>query len=627
MPQQNGLTTTHAVGVNYSDRWAKNAEFTGSYFFNYSDNDLRQQLAQQYVVESLAGQRYDEASTGDTRNGNHRFNGRLNVAFGPETALQVRPRLTTQRYRSTSSLLGTTLSSADTLALSGTSQTARQSALSFSNEVLFRHRFDATDRTVSLGLTTTYDGRDRTSKQQTTNATYAPQPGTRLIDQSGRVGSDGWGYTLSGTASQSWGKAHAALVQYSFRWRETDNDQEYLDLTTGVPTLDSTLSTRLQSGLTTNRVGAGYRYRSDKVNLTSTLDYEIARQQRDQTFPARSDRAQTFHALLPTVELRYNWSRQKNVRLSLRARTDTPSIEQLDDAIDNSNPLRLSQGTPGLAAETRLSGNLRYLSARFQEGRVFIVGLSGDYSFDYVGSSILLATTPTEVAPGIVLAPGGQFTRPANLDGRYGLRLFSTFGQPIKALKSNANFNVFTSYTRTPSLLNGAVQTTENLYVGPGLSITSNISPQVDFSVGTNSAITFARSTSGTADQRYLTQSTNASVNLELPGGIVLRTDAVHQTYAGLDEDQARRPFLLWNATVGKKLFANGAGEIRLTATDLLNQNENYRRSVTDLYVQDVQANTLQRYLQLVFSYTLRPSGAGGGAPGGVVVRTLGPRD
>ncbi len=609
--EQNGITTTHAVGLNYSDRWARNVEFSGSYFFNYSDNSLRQDLGQQYVAEELAGQRYDEFTNGTTLNQNHRASGRLNVSLGPATALQVRPRLTTQRYRNDALEFSTTRSLSDTLAFATTDETARQGALSFSNEVLFRHRFDASDRTVSLGVTTTYNNRNRETTQLTTNRTFEPQPFTRLISQTGDSGSDGWGYTATGTVSQSWGQAHAALLSFAYGWQETDSDQEYFDVLTGTPVIDSTLSTRLQSGLTTYRAGTGYRYRSDKVNLTALLDYEIARQARDQQFPDVSSRSETFHSVLPSINLRYNWSRQRNVSLNVRARTDTPSIEQLDDALDNTNALRLTQGNPALDVATNLSGSLRFLSSDFQAGRVFVIGLNGDYSLDYIGSSIVLATQPVEVAPGVVLAPGGQFTRPVNLDGRYGLRLFATFGRPIKPIKSNASVNVFTNYTRTPSLLNGQTQTTENLYVGPGLQLTSNISEKVDFSVGTNSALTFARSTSGTADQQYLTQNTRASLNLELPQGFTFRTDALHQTYAGLDENSQQEPFLLWNASVGKRVLAGGAGEIRLTATDLLNQNENYRRSVTDLYVQDVRANTLQRYLQLVFTYTLRPAGAG----------------
>ncbi len=606
VPEQNGVTTTHAVGINYSDRWARNVEFSGSYFFNYGDSDLRQQLAQQYVVDALAEQRYNEFTTGETRNLNHRASGRLSVSLGPTTALQVRPRLTTQGYRSTEALFSTTRNDADTLSIATTAETARQMALSFSNEVLLSHRFDAADRTVSFGLTTTYSDRDRTSEQQTANQTFQPNPFTRYVLQSGEGGSNGWGYTARGTLSQSWGKAHAALAQYSYGWQETDSEQEYLDLLTGTPVIDSTLSTRLQSGLQTHRIGTGYRFRSEKINLTALFDYEIARQSRDQSFPVVSDRSETFHSLLPSLNLRYNWERGRNVSLNLRARSDTPSIEQLDDAVDNSNPLRLSRGNPALDAATNLSGSLRYLSTNFEQGRTFVVGLSGEYGLDYIGSRILLATQPTEVAPGIVLTPGGQFTEPVNLDGRYSVRLFGTFGQPIRAIKSNASFNVFTSYTRTPSLLNGLTQTTENLYVGPGLNLTSNISEKVDFTVGTNSAMTFARSTSGAADQQYLTQSTRASLNMELPRGIVFRTDAVHQTYAGL-EDQSRSPFLIWNATVGKKLLAREAAEIRLTVTDLLNQNESFRRSVTDAYVQDVEANTLQRYVQLIFAYTLRP--------------------
>jgi hypothetical protein len=58
--------------------------------------------------------------------------------------------------------------------------------------------------------------------------------------------------------------------------------------------------------------------------------------------------------------------------------------------------------------------------------------------------------------------------------------------------------------------------------------------------------------------------------------------------------------------SLGKKIFTDERGEISLNVYDLLGQNTSVRRNVTDVYIEDIQNNVLQRYVMLTFSYNLR---------------------
>lgn len=70
--------------------------------------------------------------------------------------------------------------------------------------------------------------------------------------------------------------------------------------------------------------------------------------------------------------------------------------------------------------------------------------------------------------------------------------------------------------------------------------------------------------------------------------------DLRHQINTGLSEgyDQG---FLLMNMSIGKKLLKNERAEISLNVYDLFDQNNNIRRNVNELYIEDVQSNVLQR--------------------------------
>ncbi|MEY3564675.1 MAG: hypothetical protein RJA23_845, partial [Bacteroidota bacterium] len=55
-----GIVTTNAMGLNYSDKWGKKVNVTGSYFFNNTTNSLRQITNRETVVNESLRQFYEE---------------------------------------------------------------------------------------------------------------------------------------------------------------------------------------------------------------------------------------------------------------------------------------------------------------------------------------------------------------------------------------------------------------------------------------------------------------------------------------------------------------------------------------------------------------------------------------
>ncbi|MEM9986132.1 MAG: TonB-dependent receptor, partial [Bacteroidota bacterium] len=69
--QRNGIATTHAGGINYSDEWGDKIEVNASYFINYSDNQALTNLDRVYFVEGDSGLVYRELDTSRSVNLNH----------------------------------------------------------------------------------------------------------------------------------------------------------------------------------------------------------------------------------------------------------------------------------------------------------------------------------------------------------------------------------------------------------------------------------------------------------------------------------------------------------------------------------------------------------------------------
>ncbi|MFA6233862.1 MAG: hypothetical protein WC824_06710, partial [Bacteroidota bacterium] len=139
-----------------------------------------------------------------------------------------------------------------------------------------------------------------------------------------------------------------------------------------------------------------------------------------------------------------------------------------------------------------------------------------------------------------------------------------------------------------------------------GISLTSNINPEIDFTISTQSSMTWiANSLQEQNNSSYLTQSTRFRLNWMFLDGFLFNTDLAHEYYTGLSAGY-NDDFLLWNMSLGYKFLPNDAAEIRLTVFDLLKQNNSITRSVTDTYIEDTRTNLLQRYLILTFTWNLR---------------------
>jgi hypothetical protein len=138
------------------------------------------------------------------------------------------------------------------------------------------------------------------------------------------------------------------------------------------------------------------------------------------------------------------------------------------------------------------------------------------------------------------------------------------------------------------------------------LVVSSNISEKLDFTFSYNANINFVdNSFEPDANDDYFYQTIRFTISYIFWKGLVLRNNVTYSIYKGLTE-VFNQDFLLWNASIGMKVFKNDRGEISLSVFDLLNQNKNINRNVTESYVEDIETRVLQRYLMLSFSYNIR---------------------
>jgi hypothetical protein len=405
--------------------------------------------------------------------------------------------------------------------------------------------------------------------------------------------------------------ASAALLElhYNPSYTKSTSDTRTFALdeaTNQYALLNDQLSSTYENTYFTNGYGAGLRLRWGSMNISSGVTVQTADLRGDQTFPQPAGIRKTFTTLLPNLSVMSQLEGRQGIRFVYRASTSSPSISQLQNIVDNSNPLLLSAGNPDLNQSTTHTVTARLGLASAENARSALLFLFGSVTKDYIGNSVVTATRDTVLPGNVKLAQGTQLTIPVNLRGNASLRLFSTFGLPVDLLGSNLNLNLGATWNRVPGLINGVRNISNSTALSPGLVLGSNISEGVDFTVSYTATFNSTKnSVQQNLDNSYFSHTAGTRLSLLLPGGIDIKTDVTNLLTSGASSTQDQN-YVLWNFGVGKKFFSNNQGEILLSVYDLLNQNRNVTRTVTETYIEDATTRALTRYVMLTFSYNLR---------------------
>ncbi|MBR9976724.1 MAG: TonB-dependent receptor [Bacteroidetes bacterium] len=604
-----GIASTNAIGLNYIDTWAEKIEVSGSYFFNNSDLNSGRGIAREYIIPGVQQQFYSENTHANSDNMNHRFNLRMDYTIDSLNSLLWRPRLSAQINDGREVSFAGTSQAGNAVNSSASDFSSALTGLSLNNELLYRRRFAARGRTFSVML------RNEVKDNRGENTLYADYSsfGMQTVFDTTRQRADldmsGWSTDATATYTEPFGENGQLQLRHRASYsNDASNKRTYdLPLIAGMTEeLNPLLSNEFSTDYITHNSSIGYRYNHAGINAMFGVGYQWATLQNEMMFPSAGRIDRSYGDIMPYGMLRWNMEQGRDMRVFYRSRTSPPSVDRLQDVLDNSNPLLLRTGNPELDQEYMHFLGMRYSATNPRAGSYFFLFAMGSYTFDPVGNSTIFAGGDTTVYNGIFLPRGTQITRPENFDASWSLRSYLTYGQAVGFLKSNINLNLSGTFTRLPGRINDLVNFASMPATGLGISLTSNISPEVDFTISTQSNLTWiVNSLQEQSNSNYLTQSTRLQFNWLFLGNFVFNTSLGHEYYSGLSEGY-NDDFLLWNLSLGYKFLRDNAAEIRLSIFDLLKQNNSITRNVTDTYIEDRQTDLLQRYALLTFTYNLR---------------------
>ncbi|WP_194778148.1 outer membrane beta-barrel protein [Pararhodonellum marinum] len=609
---QEGIITTHILGLNYSDTYGDKVKIAGSYVYTNRENIGVVDRFREFVTADDTDQFYSERSTDVRVNRQHQANLRLEYNPNESNRFLYIPRFSARFETENSGFSGQTDDGINTINTVENLKTGKYEDFDLFNRFLYSHRFNKPGRSVTLRATLgngwNLDASDRIAKN-----TFFEENGQRTENLDQRITRERTGTSWQTRVSytEPLGQRGQMEAEYQIGNRKNDSDRllfnvENGDFDNGILSLDTALSNVFVSKYLTQSTELGYQYTSEKLRVQTELEYQDAKLDNLQEFPSTELLNRNFTNLLPTVRLEYKFSENTNIQLDYDTYTNEPGVGQLQRVVDNTNPIQLRTGNPELDQAYTNQFRLRFRGNNANADKNWFVFAQSRFVDDFISNSVLIADEPIEIQDGIILERGSQLNKPVNLDGFRDFRSWFSYGLPMSFIKSNFNVNAGLGYTQRPGQINENIGFNNSTRLTTGFSLSSNISDQVDFNIWSRSSFNQVNNTlSPHLSNDFFQQRFRVNFNWIVWEGIVYRLDLNHQINNGLASGFDTN-FTLVNMSVGKKVFQNQRGEVSLMMYDLLGQNANVRRNITETFIEDIQSNVLQQYVMLSFTYNLR---------------------
>ena len=448
--------------------------------------------------------------------------------------------------------------------------------------------------------------------------------------------SDNKGYVASFTYSEPLWKGAHLQANYELRYNQNKSDRQTYDFShlpqnpfTGLTpeyrewdpwigedkflTLNSSLPTFLDKNLS--------RF-SEYKNYTHNIRLTLRHYQEEYDYnigflvqPQHSNFIQDYRGvyvdtirnvtnLTPTIDFHYKFSDQHDIWIHYRGDTRQPDITQLLDITDDSNPLFITKGNPGLKPQFTNSLNAYYKNYISKYKRSIV--LYGNYRHIRNSiSNLVLYNAET----------GGSTSRPENINGNWNADGGFNFNTAIDSAAhwnlgsdTRLRYNNFVGY-----VAQAKSDAQENTTRTTNVSQRLNMSYRNDWlELTLDGYVNYQHSRNElqpTADLDTWQFNYGGQMLLRLPLGIELSSNLRQHSRRGYNDPSSNTNELIWNGQVSKSFLKSKTLIVALNFYDLLGQQSNYERWVNASGRSDTRYNSINSYAMLHVRYRLNMFG------------------
>ncbi|MBO4451773.1 MAG: outer membrane beta-barrel protein [Bacteroidaceae bacterium] len=340
------------------------------------------------------------------------------------------------------------------------------------------------------------------------------------------------------------------------------------------------------------------------------------------------DTTRHFFKISPSLQFRYRFNRQNQLNFSYRMQMNQPSITNLLNIVDDSNPLNIRMGNPELKNSFNHNFSLgwqNYVTSTMQSYNV-------NASFSMTSNNV---SSRTQHDP----TTGQSVTMPMNISGNWNSSVNFGFNTPLFANERlMLNTSTRASYNNNVSYLSKQVMgadgkpvvldyvggraiyqyddlknQTNNLTLGENIRLNYR---QDYWDIGISGNINYTHqknkyqevNSPNTFSFNYGVES-NGNFN----NGWGYSTNISMSSRRGYASKEANSNELVWNAQVSYRFLKGRAATISLQAYDILNNRKNFNRNISANGRTDTWTQTVNSYIMAHFIYRFNFFGSASG--------------
>lgn len=670
-----GLNTSKMVGGNFNYNKDKLLKIDGSIRWNHSNGNTRTvQSAENFVSE--AGSFSNSINQNYSRSNS--WNAQMRLEWTPDTLTNImfRPNFTYSTSDGNTSSTSASYNedpytyvtdpleqeSIDLMAKDGLMvNTLRNRSLSFSKSksagamLQINRKFGNKGRNATLRADVNYS--DQESKSLSTSNVHLYQIKNELGNDStyqtnryNTTPTKSWNYSVMATYSEPIFKATFLQLSYKFTYKYNKSDRSTFDF--------SNLGEDFFDGVTHEYRGWGNYFSKLDNPIESYLDSDLSRFSEYKNYihemqaqlriirqkynfnvgfmvqPQQTKFVQNYQGvnvdtvrnvvnLSPTLDFRYRFSKTSNLRINYRGTTSQPSMTDLLSIRDDSDPLNITEGNPGLKPSFTNSFRLFYNTYMQKHQRAIMTFIN----YSTTRNSISNMVTYDEQT-------GGRTTRPENINGNWNVDGAFMFNTAIDSTGywsvntfTNLQYNNYVGYLsldgkdsqKNTTRTTGVSERLSGSYRNDWLDVT------LDGSLNYTHTRNLLQSQNNLDTWQF---SYGGSVNVYLPWGMSLTTDMHQNSRRGYNDASMNTNELIWNAQLSQSFLKGNALTVSLQYYDILHKQSNFSRTINAMQRSDTQYNSINSYAMLHVAYRLNLFGGKqarrGDRPDG---DRMGPRD
>ncbi|MFT4533541.1 MAG: hypothetical protein ACI9P5_000891 [Saprospiraceae bacterium] len=582
-----GITDQSSIGTNLNLGISEKVKMNGNYLFAKNNNTVNQTGTTQNYLSNNAFTTID-TSRSNSKTTNHRLNTKIKYNPNPLNAFTLNVKFFTLGNDNSSD--ASTLYLLESLATNSTSNNLSSNArsLSLASDILYKKKFLTKGRNLLSRAKYEHIIRDETTDIDNTITSISVDERILQLQEFNNLRTVATG---SLDYTEPIGNKMYLGVGYSFRDEDQTPERIYFAKEgTKLNKLDD-LSSLFNKSWTSHNIGLSIKRNRKKLKLDFGINYTHA----DLIATERGEilnQNQKYNYLLPSGSAKFTLKGGKSLDIDYFTNVTSPSLAQMVTQVNNLNPNTIILGNPNLNPEyihTFSFGYNHFDSFNFSS---LFWNLRASLSPNkIVNSRTINEDLVTEILP-------------INAQNHQSYTGYFNHSSPIRKLKIKYSVESRLSYSRYKTLINAEQSDVSSAVGAFGLSIENRNKDIFDIKGGANIDLSaYSNDFNSNFDNPFLNYSLYLDGFIDFGKGWHVGSKFDYLTYNGglFAEDQVQQ---LWNASLSKSFLTNKL-MIKVTAHDMLNQNNGINRSGGINTLSDSRFNTLGRYVMVGVSYRL----------------------